>query len=173
MSATAVARRRSAGRAGPEPVPAGGDVIIRCVIRASDQPSGPIIYPPSSRTIARLRAKAEDAARTAEAARVLRAQVQPGLKPPPGQLFASDLGALVLRGPNGGLGSTEKMVRTLVPLAAGGRHPPAVLMAAGGWADEGALREALAGLAPKLGALGLRVCRRKAGLRMAKLKQAR
>jgi hypothetical protein len=60
------------------------------------------------------------------------------------------------------------MVRTLGPLAVGGRHLPAVLVTAGGWQDEEALREALTGLGLKLAAIGLRVCRRKAGLRMAK-----
>jgi hypothetical protein len=56
----------------------------------------------------------------------------------------------------------------LEPLAAGGRHAAAVLVTAGGWQDEAVLREALAGLGPKLAALGLRICHRKAGLRMAK-----
>jgi hypothetical protein len=64
-------------------------------------------------------------------------------------------------------------MRTLAPLAAGGRHPGSALVAAGAWRDEGALREALDALAPKLSALGLRICRRKAGLRMAKAKPAR
>lgn len=45
-------------------------------------------------------------------------------------------------------------------------------MASGGWGDEESLREALAGLGPKLAAIGLRVCRRKAGLRMAKARAA-
>jgi hypothetical protein len=63
-------------------------------------------------------------------------------------------------------------VRTLAPLTAGGRHPPAALMAAGGWRDEAALREALAGLSGKLAVLGLRICKRKAGLRMAKYNPA-
>ncbi|MCJ2059189.1 hypothetical protein MKL09_21940 [Methylobacterium sp. J-048] len=113
-------------------------------------------------------AKAKEAARTAEAARVLRGQVQPGLKPPAGRLFAADLDALVLRGPTGGLGTSERVMHTLMPLAVGGRHLPTVLMAAGGWSDKAALREALAGLAPKLDAIGLRICRRKARLRIRK-----
>ena len=46
-------------------------------------------------------------------------------------------------------------------------------MAAGGGQDEVALREALASLGPKLTALGLRICRRKAGLRMAKHESVR
>jgi hypothetical protein len=65
------------------------------------------------------------------------------------------------------------MAATLAPLATGGRHRPAVLTAADNWADEPALRGALAALAPKLGAIGVRICRRKAGLRMAKVKPAK
>jgi hypothetical protein len=130
----------------------------------------PVRRPPSSRTIARLKAKADDAARTAEAARVLRGQVQPRLKPPAGKLFAVDIEGLVLRGPAGGIGTSERMARTLAPLAARGRYSPAILTEAGGWQDEAALRAALAGLAPKLEAVGLRICRRKAGLRMARAK---
>ena len=54
-----------------------------------------------------------------------------------------------------------------------GRHLPAVLVAAGEWSGEDALRDALAALGRKLAVLGLRVDRRKAGLRMAKVKPAR
>jgi hypothetical protein len=43
-----------------------------------------------------------------------------------------------------------------------------VLVAAGGRSDEAALREALAALAPKLAVIGLPICRRKAGIRIAK-----
>ena len=179
-SQRAMARQRghgplvpAVGRTTRKANPAHNPDEIRVVLRWSDQPACPIVYPPSSRTIARLKAKADEAARAVVAAQILRGQVQPGLKPPAGKLFAADLDALVLRGPNGGLGSTERAIRTLVPLAAGGRHPAAVLLAAGGWSDEAALREALAALAPRLTVLGLRICRRKAGLRMAKLKPDR
>jgi len=144
--------------------------FIRVVIPPTDPSAPSVKRPPSSRTIARLREMDEAAARDASAARALRAQVQRGLKPPAGKLFDADAGALVLRGPLGGLGTSERLVRTLVPLAAGGRHPPAALVAAGGWKDEAALREALARLSRKLAALGLRIDRRKAGLRMAKMK---
>lgn len=164
------ARRRATGRAGAQPDPAENPHEIRVVMRWSDQPAEPVKRPPSSRTIARLRGKAEAAARDAAAARALRAQVQPGLKPPAGKLFDVDGAALVIRGPAGGLGTSERIVRTLAPLAAGGRHPEAALVAAGGWRDEAALREALAELSGKLSVLGLRICRRKVGLRMAKLK---
>lgn len=163
------ARRRAAGRAA-QADPAEHPQLIRIVIPPADPNVQPVKRPPSSRTIARLKEKAEEAARDAAAARALRAQVQPGLKPPAGKLFDVDAGALLIRGPAGGLGTSERVVRTLAPLTAGGRHPAAALLAAGGWRDEAALREALTGLAPKLAALGLRVCRRKAGLRMARAK---
>ncbi|MDH3031062.1 hypothetical protein [Methylobacterium fujisawaense] len=146
--------------------------IIEVRLSAKNQRTGPIVYPPSSREIARRKAKAEDAARIAAAAQALARQVQPALRPPPGRLFAADPAALLLRGPLGGIGTTDRMARTLAPLAAGGRHPVADLIAAGSWRDEEALREALAGLGPKLAILGLRICWRKAGLRIAKLKPA-
>ena len=123
---------------------------------------------PGSRTIARLRAKAEAAERAASAAQALARQVQPGLRPPPGKLFGADPAGMVICGPRGGIGSSPRIIATLTPLAQGGRHPATALMAAGGWASEEALREALAGLGPKLSAIGLRVCRRKTGLRMAR-----
>ncbi len=49
-----------------------------------------------------------------------------------------------------------------------GWHAAAVLVEAGKWADEAVLRETLNALAPKLAAIGLQICRREAGLRMAK-----
>ena len=145
-----------------------GELVVR--LSWQHQATGPIVYPPSARTIARRREKAEAVARSAAAARAIAAQVQPALRPPGGRLFAVDAAALLMRGPLGGIGTTERMAHTLAPLAAGGRHPVAVLAAAGGWADEAAAREALAALAPKLAVLGLRICRRTAGLRMAKQK---
>jgi len=81
-----------------------------------------------------------------------------------------DASALLIRGPAGGLGASERVVRTLMPLSAGGRHSADALVVAGGWRDEAALREALAGLGGKLTALGLRIDRRKAGMRMARVK---
>ncbi len=160
--------RPSAGRAGIELDPADNPHLIRVVIPPGDPNAPPVKRPPSSRTIARLRAKAEGAGRDVEAARALARQVQPGLRPPPGRLFDVDAAGMVLRGPAGGIGSSTKIIETLAPLAQGGRHPAAVLVTAGKWVDEVALREALAGLGPKLAAVGLRICRRKAGLRMAK-----
>jgi hypothetical protein len=146
--------------------------LIRVLIPAADPNTVPMRRPPSSRTIARLREKAETTARDAAAARELRARVQPGLKSLAGKLFAVDVDALVICGPAGGLGTSERIVRTLAPLAAGGRHSAAALVAAGGWRDEASLREALAGLSGKLAVLGLRICKRKAGLRMAKYNPA-
>ncbi|WP_267428279.1 hypothetical protein [Methylobacterium sp. GC_Met_2] len=146
--------------------------IITAMIYPADPDAPPPPRVPSSRTIARMQEKAEAEARNAAAAQVLTRQVQPGLRPPPGQLFATDAAGLVLCGPAGGIGTTERMVRTLTPLVAGGRHLPAVLMASGGWQDEGALREALTGIGPKLAVLGLRICGRKTGLRIGKLKAA-
>jgi hypothetical protein len=142
------------------------DKLIRVVI-----PPGipaPVKHPPSSRELARRRAKAEATARAAVEAKALARQVQPGLRSPAGRLFALDAEALILRGPAGGIGTSGRVVRTLEPLAAGGRHPAASLVAAGGWGDELALREALDAMVPKLHAVGLRICRRKAGLRMTK-----
>ena len=144
--------------------------IVTAIIRPPDPNAPPMERPLSSRAIARLRERAEAEARNTAAARVLAAQVQRGLRPPPGRLFATDAAGLVLCGPNGGMGTTERMVRTLAPLAARGRHAAAALVAAGGWRDEEALWEALAGIGPKLAVLGLRICRRKAGLRIAKFK---
>ena len=77
---------------------------------------------------------------------------------------------MLLIDPGGRIGSSERAVKTLAPLATGGRHSAAVLVAAGGWRDEAALREALKALAAKLAAIGLRIDRRKTGIRMAKAK---
>ena len=77
-----------------------------------------------------LHEKAE--ARNAAAAQALVNQVQPGPPPPQGWLFAIDVAGLVIRGPRGSIGTTERMARTVVQLAAGGRYLPAALVAAGG-----------------------------------------
>ena len=147
--------------------------VIEVVIYAPDPNAPPAPRVPSSRTIARLREKVETQARNAAAAQQLQTQLQRAFRPPAGRLFAVDAAALLLIGPAGALGTTSRMVKTLEPLAAGGRHLPSVLVAAGGWQDEQALREALAGLGPKLAILNLRVCHRKAGLRMAKARAAK
>lgn len=140
--------------------------LVRVVIPPGEPPPAPRV--PSSRTIARLREQAEAAARAATAARALARQVQPGLRPPPGRLFGVDRDGLVLCGPAGGIGSSLRIIETLQPLAQGGRHPTEALIAAGAWGDVAALREALNAMAPKLFAVGVRICRKKAGLRMAR-----
>jgi len=144
--------------------------IVTAIIRPPDPNAPPVKRSPSSRTIARLREKVEAEARNAAAARQLRAQVQRAFRLPAGKVFGVDTAGLLLIGPAGALGTTSRMARTLAPLAAGGRHAAAVLVAAGGWQDEDALRDALAALGPKLAVVGLRICKRRAGLRIAKLK---
>lgn len=120
------------------------------------------------RMIAGEQARKEEAARQIEAVRTMRTQVQPGLRSPPGRLFSADLASLTLRGPVGGIGSSERMVLTLAPLGAGGRRPSTALRIAGGWPDEATMLEALAAISGKLGAIGLRLDKRKTGIRMAK-----
>lgn len=156
--------------AGMDPADADNPWVTIAVIAPTDPNAPPVKRPPSSKTIARLREKAEAAASATKAAQALARQVQPGLRPPAGHLFVVDRAALLLRGPRGGIGTTERIVRTLAPLAAGGRHAAAVLVASGSWQDEKALREALMGIGGKLAALGLRIDRRRTGLRMAKVK---
>ena len=73
-------------------------------------------------------------------------------------------------GPAGGVGTTPAIARTLEALAAPGRHDEAALAAATGWRDVAHLREALDGLTPKLAVLGLRIDRRKVGIRVTKVR---
>ena len=115
--------RRAGGRAGFEPDPAESPHLIRIVLPPVDPNVPPVRRPSSSRTLARLREKAEAAARAAEACRNLARQVQPGLRPPPGRLFATDAAGRVLRGPAGGIGSSLRIIETLQLLSQGGRHP--------------------------------------------------
>lgn len=163
-------QRGRVGRAGLEPDPADNPYILMAYIHAPDPNEPPVKRLPRSRTIARLREKAEAATRAASAALAQQALVQQAFRPTPGKIFSVDAAGLVLIGPAGALGSTIRMIRTLAPLATGGRHSAAVLMSAGEWQDEAVLGEALDGMAGKLAALGLRICRKKAGLRMAKVK---
>lgn len=121
-----------------------------------------------SREVQRRAAREAEAARIQAEAVALRGQVQPGFRPPPGKLFTVDTAACMLIGPAGGIGVSERLARTLAPLAVGGRHPIAALMAASAWQDEAALREALAGVSPKLAAVGLRTDRRKGVIRIAR-----
>lgn len=124
----------------------------------------------SSRTIAAEKARAEHEARMAREAGALRAQVQRGFKPPAGRLWSVDGAAQLIIGPAGALGTSPVIVRTLEALSTPGRHDEAVVATAGGLRDVDHLREVLDGLAPKLAVIGLRLDRRKTGVRIAKLK---
>ncbi|KQT96067.1 hypothetical protein ASG60_20755 [Methylobacterium sp. Leaf469] len=116
----------------------------------------------------RERLRAEAATIAASATRALQSQVQPAFRPPAGRLWRVDAEARIIIGPAGGIGTTPVIVRTLEALSTPGRHDEAVVAAGGGWRDVGHLREAMAGLAPKLAAIGLRLDRRKAGIRITK-----
>ena len=122
----------------------------------------------SGKQIAADKARGDHEARMAREAGALRAQVQRGFRPPPGRLFGVDAAAQLVVGPGGGIGTTPVIVRTLEVLSAPGRHDEAVVAAAGGWRDVDHLREVLDALAPKLHAIGLRLDRRRTGLRATK-----
>lgn len=77
-----------------------------------------------------------------------------------------------LDGDKGAIGVTAAVVRLLVPLSVSGRHAEAVVATAAGCRDVTDLRERLTAAAGRLGAVGLRVDRRKAGIRVAKAKLA-
>ena len=124
----------------------------------------------SSRQIAAEKARAEHEVRMAREAGALRAQVQRGFKPPPGRLWGVDAAAQLIIGPAGALGTSPVIVRTLEALATPGRHDEAVVASAGGWRYIDHLREAMVGVAPKLAVVGLRLDRRKAGIRITKAK---
>lgn len=112
-------------------------------------------------------AKEADAARlTAEVDRI-RSEIRLGVKPPTGKLAAVDVAGMLLIGPLGAVGCGGVLLRTCEVLVGRGRHPVPSLLAAGRWQDEAALRTALEAFRPRLTAVGLRVCRRKAGWRLA------
>lgn len=146
--------RRIVHMPGFVPPPGRPDPVVRAVIIGWDPPPerGP------RRTLRQVAREAE-AARVAAAGAALRAQVQRGFKPPTGRLWAADAAALLLIGPAGGISLSAAGCAALAPLAVGGRHP-----------EPAELRTVLDGLAPRLAAVGLRVCRRKAGVRIAKAK---
>ena len=108
-------------------------------------------------------------AKVAAEAAALQAQVQTGLKPPTGKLFGVEEAALMVIGPNGAIGTTALLVRTLALLSAKGRHDPEVLLSAG-WQDAEHLNAGLDAFAGKLAAVGLKLDRRKTGLRITKAK---
>ncbi|KQP05910.1 hypothetical protein ASF28_18655 [Methylobacterium sp. Leaf99] len=114
------------------------------------------------------RMRAEAAVIAAAAVRALQGQVQPAFRPPAGRLWKVDAEAQMIVGPAGGIGTTPVIVRTLEALATPGRHDEGVVAAAGGWRDVAHLREAMTGLAPKLAVIGLRLDRRKTGIRITK-----
>ncbi|MET3485856.1 hypothetical protein [Methylobacterium sp. 1973] len=113
-------------------------------------------------------AKAADAARLAAEVDRIRSEIRLGVKPPTGKLAAVDVAGMLLIGPLGAVGCGGALLRTLEVLVGRGRHPVPSLLAAGRWQDEAALRAALKASRPKLAAIGLQICRRKAGWRMAK-----
>lgn len=113
-------------------------------------------------------AKEADAGRLAAEVARIRSEVRMGVKPPAGRLAAVDVAAMLLLGPLGAVDCGGALLRTLEVLVGKGRHPVSSLLAAGRWQDETALRAALEAFRPKLAAIGLRVCRRKAGWRLSK-----
>ena len=133
--------------------------IIHAVISGELPP--PIKYAKSSRTIAREREKAEQAARDAAAAAALVKSVVRGMRPPAGRLWAVDAAALLLIGPGGAIPVSSSQAAALAPYAAGGRHP-----------ETPQLSEAAKGLAPRLAAVGLRIDKRKTGVRIARVAQS-
>ncbi|MCJ2018625.1 hypothetical protein MKK84_14460 [Methylobacterium sp. E-065] len=114
-------------------------------------------------------AKEADAARMAVEVARIRSEIRLGVKPPAGRLAAVDVPAMLLLGPLGAVGCGAALMRTCEVLAGRGRHPVPSLLIAGRWDDEAALRAALKAFKPKLAAIGLRVCRRKAGWRLARV----
>ncbi|MCJ2051249.1 hypothetical protein [Methylobacterium sp. J-070] len=115
-------------------------------------------------------AKEADAVRLAAEVDRIRSEVRLGVKSPAGKLAAVDVAGMLLLGPLGGVGCGGALLRTMEVLVSKGRHPVPSLLAAGRWEDEAALRAAVEAFRPKLAAIGLRICRRKAGLRIAKSK---
>lgn len=119
-------------------------------------PTGQPCYP-SSKTIARQRAQSEAAARLAAEAAKLRSMLLPSLKPLPKRLWSLHPDALLLIGPFGGISFPASAMAVLQPLAAGGRHA----------LDTGA-SAVLDTMAPRLAVVGLRIDRRREGVRIAK-----
>lgn len=118
----------------------------------------------------RERRRIEAASIAVSAVQALQAQVQRAFRPPSGRLWKVDAEAQIIIGPAGGIGTTPVIVRTLEALATPGRHDEAVVAAVGGWRDVAHFREGMAGLAPKLAVIGLRLDRRKTGVRITKVK---
>lgn len=114
-------------------------------------------------------AKRDEArAQAAEVTRILQRQVMPEFRPPPGKLWGVNEAAQLVVGPAGGIGITSAVAHVLGPLAVRGRHDEAGFAAAVGCRDVAHLREMLTAMAGKLAAIGLRVDRRKVGIRITK-----
>lgn len=113
-------------------------------------------------------ASEDDAARLAAEVARIRSEVCVGVKPLAGRLAAVDMVGMLLIRPLAGVDCGGALLRTCEVLAGRGRHPVPSLLAVGPWQDYAALRAALESFRPKLTAIGLRVCRRKAGGRLAK-----
>ncbi|GJE49972.1 hypothetical protein GOFOIKOB_3013 [Methylobacterium tardum] len=113
-------------------------------------------------------AKEADAARMAVEVDRIRSEIRVSVKSPTGRLAAIDAAGMLILGPQGAVGCGGALLRTLEVLVGKGRHPVPSLLAVGPWQDEAALRAALDAFRPKLAAIGLWVCRRKAGWRLAK-----
>lgn len=128
----------------------------------SDRPTAP-----RARDLQRQSARAADIARVAAEVEKIRSEARLGILPPSGRLAAVDLDALIIAGPLGAVGLSASVLRSLQVLAQGRRHPVAALVAAAPWRDEAALTTAIEAARPRLAAVGLRVCRRKAGWRLA------
>ncbi|MFF8802440.1 MULTISPECIES: hypothetical protein [unclassified Methylobacterium] len=111
----------------------------------------------SSKMIAREHTQAENAARLAAEAAKLRSMLLPSLKPLPKRLWSLHADALLLIGPAGGISIPASAVSVLQPLALGGHHVLTERDAA-----------AVDALAPRLAVVGLRVDRRRKGVRIAK-----
>ncbi|TXN81104.1 hypothetical protein [Methylobacterium sp. WL8] len=101
---------------------------------------------------------------------MFQAQVMPNFRPPAGKLWGVNEAAMMIVGPGGGIGTTATIAGILALLALGSRHDEAGIAAATGCRDVAHLREILTGMAGKLATIGLRVDRRKAGIRIAKAK---
>jgi hypothetical protein len=97
--------------------------------------------------------------------------VQRGFKPPAGDLLRNDVQGLMIIGPEGGIGTTPLMARTLEIMTGAGRHTEHDLVAAG-WRDIEHLQQGLVAFGDKLHRVGLALSRHKSGLRIKKAKAA-
>lgn len=154
-------------RGGPPPYRMSDEerVARRAEYTARDRAHAAVIR--AKRAGERALAKAADAARMATEVDRIRLEIRLGVKPPSGTLAAVDVAGMLLLGPLGAVGCGGALLRTLEVLVGRGRHPVPSLLAAGRWQDEAALWVALEAFRPRLMAAGLRICRRKAGWRLA------